>query len=108
MVRKSGDFQTYHLEWLRDPKNAAAYLNAAIENRDQEALLLALRNLAEAEGGMATVAEKEVISSAVSVKISAILREEYLESSAKRSYRQAFRKILNKFSVRDPLPGDEI
>lgn len=58
MARKSGDYQTYHLEWLRDPENAAEYLNAAIEDGDQEALLLALRNLAEAEGGMAKVAEK--------------------------------------------------
>jgi len=58
MARKTGDYQTYHLEWLRKPENAAEYLNAAIEEGDREALLLALRNIAEAEGGMARVAEK--------------------------------------------------
>jgi probable addiction module antidote protein len=58
MARKTGDYQAYHLEWLKDPENAAEYLNAAIEDGDQEALLLALRNIAEAEGGMARLAEK--------------------------------------------------
>jgi probable addiction module antidote protein len=58
MTRKTGDYQEYHLEWLKDPENAADYLNAAIEDGDQEVLLLALRNIAEAEGGMTKVAEK--------------------------------------------------
>ena len=51
MARKTGNYQEYHLEWLKDPENAADYLNAAIEDGDQEVLLLALRNIAEAEGG---------------------------------------------------------
>jgi probable addiction module antidote protein len=58
MARKTGDYHTEHIEWLKDPENAAGYLNAVIEEEDKDALLLALRNIAEAEGGMAAVAEK--------------------------------------------------
>ena len=35
---------------LTDPEEAAAYLNAALEENDQEIFLLALRDLAEARG----------------------------------------------------------
>ena len=58
MARKTGNYHTEHIELLKDPENAAGYLNAVIEEDDKDALLLALRNIAEAEGGMAAVAEK--------------------------------------------------
>jgi probable addiction module antidote protein len=58
MARITGDYHTEHIQWLKDPENAAGYLNAVIEEGDKDALLLALRNIAEAEGGMAAVAEK--------------------------------------------------
>ncbi|MDD2734221.1 MAG: putative addiction module antidote protein [Desulfuromonadaceae bacterium] len=58
MARKTGNYHSEHIEWLKDPENAAGYLNAIIEEEDKDALLLALRNIAEAEGGMAAVAEK--------------------------------------------------
>ncbi len=35
---------------LIDPHEAAAYLNAALEENDQEVFLLALRDIAEARG----------------------------------------------------------
>jgi probable addiction module antidote protein len=35
---------------LTDPEEAAAYLNAALEENDQEVFLLALRDIAEARG----------------------------------------------------------
>ena len=35
---------------LQDPKEAAAYLDAALEENDQEVFLLALRDIAEARG----------------------------------------------------------
>ncbi len=38
------------LEDLADPEEAAAYLNAAIEDGDQQVFLLALRHVAEALG----------------------------------------------------------
>ena len=46
------------LEWLKDPANAAAYVEAAIEEGDPAGLLQALRNIAEARGGIARIAEK--------------------------------------------------
>lgn len=59
MARKTGNWHEYHIEWLKgDEANAAEYLNAALEDGDRDGLLLALRNIAEAQGGMSTVAEK--------------------------------------------------
>ncbi len=58
MSRKAGDWHKYHIEWLKDEENAAEYLNAAFAEGDRDGLLRALRNIAEARGGMATVAEK--------------------------------------------------
>lgn len=47
---------------LRDPAFARAYLEAALDEADepggQEVLLLALRQLAEAQGGMTCLAER--------------------------------------------------
>jgi probable addiction module antidote protein len=57
MYRKSS-YQKDLIESLKDPREAAAYLNAAIEENDRAIFLLALRNVAKAHGGMASVAEK--------------------------------------------------
>lgn len=46
------------LEWLKDPANAAAYVEAALEEDDPAGLLQALRNVAESRGGVARIAEK--------------------------------------------------
>ena len=45
-------------ELLKDPEFAAGYLTAAIEEGDRDALLLAMRRVAQAMGGMAAVAER--------------------------------------------------
>src|SRR2546426_10209851 len=50
----------YHPELikaLRDPREATEYLNAALEDGDPEGFLLALRDVAEAKGGVAQLAE---------------------------------------------------
>ncbi len=50
----------YHPELikaLRDPREAVEYLNAALEDGDPEVFLLALRDVAEAQGGVAQLAE---------------------------------------------------
>ena len=62
MARKTGNYDEYHLEWLRDPENAAAFLNAVIEDDDRDAFLLALRDIATAMGGMSVIAEKTQVS----------------------------------------------
>ena len=61
-MAKATSYQKDLIESLKDPCEAAAYVNAAIEEGDRAALLLALRNVAEANGGMAAVAEKANLS----------------------------------------------
>jgi probable addiction module antidote protein len=56
--RKTATYQEDLIESLKDLREAAAYLNAAMEEGDRALFLLALRNVAEAQGGMAVVAEK--------------------------------------------------
>ena len=56
-MRKT-EYQNDLIEALKDPIEAAAYLNAALEEGDKETFLLALRNIAEANGGMKAVADK--------------------------------------------------
>lgn len=46
------------IEDLKDRREAAAYLNAAIEAGDRKAFLLALRNVLEANGGMTAISRK--------------------------------------------------
>ena len=58
MAKKSTSYQEDLIEALKDPREAAAYLNAAMEEGDRELFLLAMRNVAEAHGGMAAVSSK--------------------------------------------------
>ena len=59
---RTSSYQKDLIEALKDPCEAAAYLNAAIEEGDRSVFLLALRNVAEARGGMAVLAEKTHLS----------------------------------------------
>ena len=54
----SKPYQPDLIQSLRAPRRAAAYLNAALEEGDREVFLLALRNVAEAQGGVAKLADK--------------------------------------------------
>jgi probable addiction module antidote protein len=58
VTKKITTYQEDLIESLKDIREAAAYLNAAMEEGDRALFLLALRNVAEAQGGMAAVAEK--------------------------------------------------
>ncbi len=51
-------YQPELIQSLRAPRHAAAYLNAALEEGDPEVFLLALRNVAEAQGGIAQLADR--------------------------------------------------
>jgi probable addiction module antidote protein len=57
-MRKSKAYQPDLIESLRHAREAEEYLNAALEENDPELFLLALRNVAEAQGGVAQLAEK--------------------------------------------------
>ncbi len=53
------DFQELLLESLKDPKEAAAYLKAALADEDERIFLIALRDVWEARGGnLADLAEE--------------------------------------------------
>lgn len=55
-------FKDYHLEQLRDPEDAKIYLSVALEdfekNEDIDAFLLAVRDVAEAQGGVSKLAKR--------------------------------------------------
>jgi probable addiction module antidote protein len=50
------------VEDLKDPIEAAAYLQAAIEEGDREALLVAIRHVTAAHGGMTAIAQQTGLS----------------------------------------------
>jgi probable addiction module antidote protein len=51
------NYKEHLLEQLKDPEEAAAYLNAALHDEDPYAFLLAMRDIAEAQGGMSRLAK---------------------------------------------------
>jgi len=55
-------YEDWLIERLKDPWEAATYLEAAIEDGDQAVLMLALRQVAQAQGGIADVARKSKLS----------------------------------------------
>ena len=55
---KSKSYQDYLIDSLKDPKEAAGYLSAALEGGDIKVFLVALHNVVEAQGGIAQLAEK--------------------------------------------------
>ena len=58
----SKPYQPELIKELHDPREAAEYLNAALEDGEPEAFLLAIRNVAEAQGGIALIAEKATLN----------------------------------------------
>lgn len=65
-VRNYRKFKDYHIEQLRDPEDAKIYLSVALEdfqkNEDIDGFLLAVRDVAEAQGGMSQLAERVNLS----------------------------------------------
>ena len=55
-------YETRLLERLKNPREAAAYLEAAIEDGDESGLMLALRHVAQALGGVAALARKSKLT----------------------------------------------
>jgi len=49
-------------DYLKSQRNVVAYLNAALEDGDQAVLLEALRNVAQAKGGMGALAKAAGVS----------------------------------------------
>lgn len=61
-MRELRDFEDILRENLKDPTEAKAYLDVALElyeeDKDTEAFLMALRDVAEAQGGITPLAER--------------------------------------------------
>ena len=63
-MAKSKKYQDWLIEKLRDHDEAVAYLNSALEEslkgdeESQHLFLLAVRNVAEAQGGVSAIAKK--------------------------------------------------
>lgn len=57
-MKKSRTYQPDLIESLRNSGEAEEYMNAALEEDDPELCLLALRNVAEAQGGVAQLTDK--------------------------------------------------
>jgi probable addiction module antidote protein len=53
---KTKKYKDYLLDQLQDPAESAAYLNAALQDEDPHVFLLALRDIAEAQGGLTWLA----------------------------------------------------
>ncbi len=58
MKKKMPTFHEDLIENLSDPKERAAYLNAAIEDGDSRILLKAFRDIAEVYGGMSKLSNR--------------------------------------------------
>lgn len=55
---KTISYNEHLFERLKNPKEAAAYLNAALEDEDPRVFLVALKDVTEAHGGMAKLAKE--------------------------------------------------
>jgi probable addiction module antidote protein len=55
-MKPSKSYRDGLIQSLQDPEEAAAYLNAALEEENLEVFLLALRNVVDATGGVSQLA----------------------------------------------------
>jgi len=76
----------------------------ALSLRLPESIHRHIRDIAKAEG----VSINQLISSAITEKISAIMTEEYLQKRADRANIKDMEGVLNKVADRKPLKGDEL
>ena len=76
----------------------------AVTVRLPESIHRHIRDIAKAEG----VSINQLISSAITEKISALMTEDYLKRRAKRANIEDMEAILNKVADRKPLEGDEL
>lgn len=55
-------YREHLLKSLENPKEAAAYLDACLEDEDPHVFLLALKDVAEARGGMGQLSKKSSLN----------------------------------------------
>lgn len=69
MAAPSLRYEDWLVERLKDPAEAAAYLEAVIEEGSQAAIMLALRQVALARGGIAEIARKAKLTREATYKM---------------------------------------
>lgn len=95
----------YHdslIKSLKDPIEAAEYLNAVLENDDKDMFLVALRNVAEAHGGLSVLARELKLNRANLYKIfskSGNPEKNTLTNILKRLGLRLAVKPINKYKV---------
>ena len=57
-MSRSASYDDLLMDMLKDEERALAYLNAALDERDPRVFLIALRNVTQAQGGIAQVAAR--------------------------------------------------
>lgn len=57
-MKRSRSYREVLFKRLRDPAEAAAYLNAALQDDDIRVFLVALRDIVDANGGISTLAKE--------------------------------------------------
>jgi probable addiction module antidote protein len=61
-MKRSSIYDDELMEALKDPEEAAEYLNAALADPNQEVFLLALRDVIAARGGMSELSRKATLN----------------------------------------------
>jgi probable addiction module antidote protein len=56
-MKNSINYHEYLIDSLKNPKEAAGYLNAALEGGDIKVFLLALHNVIQAQGGITKISQ---------------------------------------------------
>lgn len=59
---KTKKYKEHLLKALQDPEEAAAYLDACLEDEDPSVFLLALKDVAEARGGLSKLSRETALS----------------------------------------------
>lgn len=59
---RTKNYKEHLLKELQDPEEAAAYLDACLEDEDPHVFLLALKDVAEARGGMTKLSKKSSLN----------------------------------------------
>lgn len=57
-MKPSRSYRADLIEDLKDPNEALRYLDAALEEQDKKVFLLALRDVAKAQGGMVSLSKR--------------------------------------------------
>lgn len=59
---KTKKYREHLLSQLQDPKEAAAYLDACLEDEDPQVILLALKDVADAQGGVGKLSKSSSLN----------------------------------------------